>query len=74
MIDRDSRKTYGKPTRAGIAGIKDLLGSRYLCHELEKIVTYRVEIPRQLMVDKSREGEGLSQSVVGITTRTSPHW
>lgn len=35
------------------------------------IVTYRVEIPRQL-INKSREGEGLSQSV-GTTTRTSPH-
>ena len=72
MIDRDSRKTYGKPTRAGIAGMRGLLGFRYLYQELEKIVTYEAEMPRQLMVDKSREGEGLSQSV-GITTRTSPH-
>jgi hypothetical protein len=33
-------------TRAGIAGMRGLPGSRYLYQELEKIVTYRSEIPR----------------------------
>ena len=46
--------------RAGIAGMRDLPGSRYLYQELKMIVTYRPEIPRLVMVDKSREGEGLS--------------
>ena len=36
MIDRDSRKTYGKPTRAGIAGPMFTVVSLYE-HE---IVTY----------------------------------
>jgi hypothetical protein len=38
--------------------MRGLPGSRYLYQELEKIVTYRVEIPRQL-INKSRKGEGL---------------
>ena len=37
--------------------MRGLPGSRYLYQELEEIVTYRVEIPRQLF-NKSREGEG----------------